>query len=404
MAAAKPLAGVRVLDFTWAWAGPHCARMMADMGAEVLRVESDQRTDHLRANGPWPGGERGGLNRSGNFNQLNRNKDSLRINLKHPRGVALALDLAAVSDVVLSNFAPGVIERLGLGYEAVKARNPGVIWAAISGFGRTGPQKGHVTFGPPMTFYSGLGAITGYGPGDSPRLLGSTYCDSVAGGHAYVAVLVALRHKRRTGEGQAIDLSMLEATLDFLPEMVLDYTVAGEVRQPRGNTDDVYSPQDTYRCAGEDEWVALTVRTEPQWQALCALLGRPDLACLSDAVARRARAAEVDAAIGAWTAGRSMVAAFHELQAAGVPAAPCYPAQGMVEDPHLNARGFWVAPPHAETGPLTLAGLAWTLSETPGAVERGAPLFGEHTRPALRRVLGLTDAELDELDAAGVLQ
>jgi benzylsuccinate CoA-transferase BbsF subunit len=418
----RPLAGVRVLDFTWAWAGPHCTRLLADMGAEVLRIESRERLDHHRHNGPWPDGVPGGPNRGGNFNQLNRNKQSITINLKHPDGVELALRLAAVCDVVVSNFAPGVMERLGLGYDAMRARNPGLIWAAVSGFGMTGPQAGHVTFGPPMTFYSGLASITGYGPGDEPRMLGSTYCDSVAGGHAAIAVLAALHHRHRSGEGQLIDVSMLEAMLCFLPEMVLDYTIEGVIRRPLGNADDVYVPQGVYPALADREqgtgnsrgvdsdpqsgdcWIALTVKDETQWQALIRVIGRPDLACLADPVARRARIGEIDEAISAWTACREQSAAFLELQQAGVPASPCHDAKGMVEDPHLNARGFWVTDPHPETGPRTIAGMAWKLSETPGGLDASAPLLGVHTRPALRRLLGLTDTALDELEAAGVLR
>ena len=421
----RPLAGVRVLDFTWAWAGPHCTRLLADMGAEVLRIESRERLDHHRHNGPWPDNIPGGPNRGGNFNQLNRNKQSVTVNLKHPGGVELALRLAEVCDVAVSNFAPGVMDRLGLGYEVMRARNPGLIWAAVSGFGLTGPQAGHVTFGPPMTFYSGLASITGYGPGDEPRMLGSTYCDSVAGGHAAIAILAALHHRRRTGIGQLIDVSMLEATLCFLPEMVLDCTVAGEIRRPQGNADDVYAPQGCYPCKagipsdppagpdsappasggpGEDEWIALTVKDESQWQSLICLLGRPDLACLTDPVTRREHSRAIDDAVTAWTRQRGMYAAFRKLQEVGVPAAPCYNAKGMVEDPHLRARGFWVTDPHPETGPRTLAGMAWKLSETPGGLDASAPLLSEHTRPALRRLLGLREPELDELEAAGVLR
>lgn len=403
MNALKPLQNVRVLDFTWAWAGPHCTRLLADMGAEILRIESRARIDNLR------GGQRAAdgvtsPNVGGNFNQLNRNKESIALNLKDPRALELALRLSEVSDIVVSNFAPGAMERLGLGYEGMRAQNPGLIWAALSGFGYSGPLRNHVTFGPPMTFYSGLASTIGYGPEDEPRMLGSTYCDSVAGGHMAVAILAALHHRRRTGEGQFIDLSMLESTLSFLPEMVLDYTVSSLVRQRMGNADVVYFPQGCYPCEGNDSWVAVTVRSSEDWRSLASVLQRPDLANLTDAVSRRRAARRIEDAITGWTVGRTSVEAFQELQRAGVPAAPCYSAKEMIEDPHLNARGFWPVVAHAEVGARPITGVVWGLSKTPGAVERSAPLLGEHTCPTLHRVLGLGQAELDRLESDGVLR
>ena len=398
-----PLQNIRVLDLTWAWAGPHATRLLGDMGADILRIESAQRLDNLRRSGPRPEGFGDSLNAGGNFNQLNRNKQSIRINLKHPDGMSLAKSLAAVSDVVVSNFAPGVMGRLGLDYETLREGNERLVWAAISGFGLTGPQSSHVTFGPPMTFYSGLASITGFGPEDEPRMLGSTYCDAVSGGHAAIAILAAVRHARRTGVGQLVDVSMLEATIGFLPEMVLDYSVTGRVRRGAGNRDDFYSPQGCYRCLGEDEWVAVTVRNEQDWSATVRLLERPELGALTTPAARRERIDEIDAALSAWAALRTAKAAAQQLQLAGVPGAQALTAQGMLEDEHFDARQFFVADHHPEVGVRKIAGLAWAMSGLPRTIRDSAPLFGQHTRSALARVLGLSDEALDDLEEKGVL-
>jgi crotonobetainyl-CoA:carnitine CoA-transferase CaiB-like acyl-CoA transferase len=186
--------------------------------------------------------------------------------------------------------------------------------------------------------------------------------------------------------------------------MVLDYTVDGNVRSPQGNRDDLFAPQNCYRCAGEDEWVAITIRTEANWKALCAILGRDDLQALNDTVARRGAQEEIDSAIGAWTAARTPWDAFTILQQAGIPAAPSSTAQAMIEDAHLGARGFWQAPNHAEVGERAIAGLAWTLTRAPAPAMRAAPLLGEDTMSTLTHVLDLDSQELAKLDESGVLQ
>lgn len=391
------LAGIRVLDFTWAWAGPHCTRLLADLGAEVIRVESAERLDVLRKSGPWPSGEPGGLHRGGNFNQINRNKRSILLNLKNKAGLELAMRLTCKVDVVVSNFAAGVMERLGLSYEALKDVNSRVVWAAVSGFGQTGPQSTHVTLGPPMTMFSGLASITGYGPGDEPRLLGSTYCDSVAGNHAAIAILAALIQRQITGAGQKIDVSMLETTVSMLPEMILRYTVDGAVMDPMGNRDEMFWPQGCYRCDGPDSWIAITIEDETHWQALCHLIGRPDLAHLNDAFARRSDADTIDGAIADWAARRSPTQAFQELQRLGIPSAPANSSRDLVNDRHLTARGFWAAVNQPDVGNRVIAGPAFRMSETPLVVHSPAPYLGEHTADVLASLLGLSDTEISSL-------
>jgi crotonobetainyl-CoA:carnitine CoA-transferase CaiB-like acyl-CoA transferase len=398
------LRGVTVLDFTWAWAGPHCTRLLADMGADVIKVESASRLDMLRRSGPWPEGEPGGTNRGGNFNQVNRGKRSISINLKSPDGLELALRLAAQVDVMVSNFAGGVMDRLGLGFEAAEARNPGIIWAAVSGFGQTGPQMSHVTFGPPMTMYSGLASVTGYGPQDAPRLLGSTYCDAVAGNHAAIGIVAALIQREVTGRGQSIDVSMLESTVCMIPEMVLDYSSLGRISHPaNGGDDPFWFPQGCYQCAGADQWIALSVTTDDLWQAFCGVMDRPELRRLATVGDRRSAATEVTAAVSDWAKPLTARGAAESLWSAGIPAAPANSAKDLVEDEHLSARGFWAAPDQPDVGRRIISGPAFQMSESRLSVQGPAPQLGQHTDEILRELLGLDGTAVAGLRASGAL-
>ena len=401
---AKPLAGVRVADFTWVWAGPFATEQLAHLGAEVIRIEARDRSCVTRLLPPFADFQPG-LNRSGYFNQYNQGKRSLSLNLKHPRGIEVAKRLIAKSDVVAENFANGVMERMGLGYEEVRRLRPDVIMVSISGYGRSGPERDFVSYGPATVPLAGFSAVTGY-KGGPPMHVGISYGDPTAGLHGALAVLAALCHRRRTGEGQFIDVSLWEAAASLLPEALLDREMNG-VEPPReGNRHGLMAPHGVFRSAGQDRWVSVAVGNHEEWRALCEVVGRPEVASdprFATVAARKQNEDELEQIVDAWTRERSPEEATRVLQAVGVAAFPTMTNQDLTEDPHLNSRGFFVDLPHPEVGVRRHAGIPWKLSRTPCAVEAPAPCFGGDNEPVLREVLGYTAAEVEALAAEGVL-
>jgi benzylsuccinate CoA-transferase BbsF subunit len=401
---AKPLSGIRVADFTWVWAGPFATEQLAHLGAEVIRIEARDRPCVTRQLPPFAEFQPG-LDRSGYFNQYNQGKRSLTLNLKHPRGVEVAKRLVSKSDVVAENFANGVMERMGLGYEEVRRLRPDVIMVSISGYGRTGPERDFVSYGPATVPLAGFSAVTGY-KGGPPMHVGISYGDPTAGLHGALAVLAALCHRRRTGEGQFIDVSLWEASATLLPEALLDREMNG-VEPPRdGNRHPYMAPHCVFRSAGEDRWVSIAVGNDEEWSALCEVLGKRELAVdprYATLAERKRNEDELEAVVGAWTATRSAEEATRVLQAAGVAAFPTMTNQDLAEDPHLNSRGFFVDVPHPEVGARHHAGIPWKLSRTPCAVDAPAPRLGEHNEPVLREILGYSAAEIESLAREGVL-
>ena len=400
----KPLDGVRVADFTWVWAGPFCTMQLAHLGAEVIRVENRARPCVTRLLPPFADFELG-PNRSGYFNQFNQGKRSLTLDLKNPRGVEIARRLIAESDVVAENFANGVMTRMGLGYDEVRRINPKAIMVSISGYGRSGPDQDFVSYGPATVPLAGFSAVTGYA-GGPPMHVGVSYGDPTAGLHGALAVLAALLHRQRTGEGQFIDVSLWEAAATLLPDAVLEYEMNGADPVRSGNRHPAYAPHGVFRCAGDDRWVSIAVATDAEWRSLCTAIGDGALAAdsrFATASGRKQHEDALEASITAWTSSRTPEDITRTLQKAGVAVFPSMTNRDLFEDPHLRSRGFFVELPHAEVGVRRHAGIPWKLSATPCAVERPAPLLGEHNDDVLRRVLRYSDAEIAELTAAGAL-
>ncbi len=401
---AKPLAGVRVADFTWVWAGPFATEQLAHLGAEVIRIEARDRPCVTRLLPPFADFQPG-ANRSGYFNQYNQGKRSITLNLKHPRGIEVAKRLITKSDVVAENFANGVMDRMGLGYEEVRRLRPDVIMVSISGYGRSGPERDFVSYGPATVPLAGFSAVTGY-KGGPPMHVGISYGDPTAGLHGAIAVLAALCHRRRTGEGQFIDVSLWEAAASLLPEALLDREMNG-IEPPRdGNRHPRMAPHGVFRSAGQDRWVSIAVGDEEEWRALCTAVGRPEIASdrrFATLAARKQNEDELEQIVEAWTRERSPEESTRALQAAGVAAFPTMTNQDLVEDPHLESRGFFVDLPHPEVGVRHHAGIPWKLSRTPCAVEAPAPCLGADNDPVLREVLGYSAAEVEALAAAGAL-
>jgi benzylsuccinate CoA-transferase BbsF subunit len=400
----KPLEGIRVADFSWVWAGPFCTLQLAHLGADVIRVETRGRPCVTRLLPPFADFEPG-LNRSGYFNQFNQGKRSLTLDLKHPGGLDIARRLIQKSDVVAENFANGVMERMGLGYQEVRRLRPDAVMVSISGYGRSGPDCDFVSYGPATVPLSGFSAVTGYA-GGPPMHIGISYGDPTAGLHGAVAVLAALCHRQRTGEGQFIDVSLWEASASLLPDALLEFEMNG-VEPPRvGNRHPRIAPHGVFRCAGEDRWVSIAVGSEAEWRALCETMGDAALAAdprFADAAARKRNEDDLEQRITAWTRGLAAEEVTQRLQGCGVAAFPAMTNQDLAEDAHLANRGFFVDLPHPEVGPRHHAGIPWKLSRTPLAVERPAPCLGEHSREVLEEVLGYSAREIDELIASGAL-
>jgi crotonobetainyl-CoA:carnitine CoA-transferase CaiB-like acyl-CoA transferase len=399
-----PLDGIRVADFTWVWAGPFCTLQLAHLGAEVIRIESAQRTCVTRLLPPFAD-NRPGVNRSGYFNQYNQGKLSLSLDLKQPDAIAVAKDLVAQCDIVCENFAAGVMDRMGLGYEVLRGLKPDIIMIALSGYGACGPQREFVSYGPAQVPLSGMSSLTGYA-GWPPMHVGISYGDPTGGLHGAVAVLAALLHRAASGEGQYIDLSQWETSVAVLGEGVLEQSMTGAAPARDGNRNRHMAPHGIFRCAGEQRWIAIAARDDTDWRRLCSAIGRRELAAdprFASLAARKANEDDLENLITAWTLTREADDAVALLQQEHVPASVVMTNRDLAEDPHLAASGFFVRLEHPEVGTKLHLGIPWRMSGTPCAVQRPAPCLGQHTDDVLRRVLGYSPERIAALRATGVL-
>lgn len=397
-----PLSDIRVADFSWVGAGSFTTKILADHGADVIKVESSARLDGIRLSPPFKDGLPG-VNRSGYFADRNTSKRSLALNLKSDEGRELALRLVSRSDIVANNFTPGVMERFGLGWDDVRGANPGLIYLAMSMQGSSGPARDHLGFGLTIGAMVGLQHLTGLAERE-PVGMGTNYPDHIPNPmHAAFAVLAALRHRRRTGEGQYIDLAQTEPTLSVLGESILEASVNGTVPGRTGNTHPRYAPHGVYACAGEDDWVALAVTSDEQWSVFAQLIGFDSPQAWARESARKASEAEIDAILAARIRRWDVEDLVVRLGEIGIPAGKVSTARDVVEDPQLLAREHWVTLDHPEMGPSLYSAPSFRLSRTPGALSRPAPCLGEHTQEICRSVLDLSEDEISELAAAGVL-
>ena len=404
-APALPLEGVRVADFSWAWAGPFAALHLAHLGADVIRIESETRMDVARRLNFQPSEMEWGPNRSGYFNQFNQGKRSVCINLSTSQGRKLARRLVEKCDVVIDNFATGVMQRLGLDYESLRAIRPDIIAASISGYGHTGPLKDYVGYGPAIGPLAGLTAATGF-PGGPPQELGISYGDPTAGITAAAAICAALVARARTGEGQGIDVSLWESMFVLTPEIWMEHALNGASPPRIGNRDPRMAPHGCFPCAGDDTWVTIACASDAEWSALCAAMDREALARdprFRNAVLRKQHEGELDAEIERWTRERDRWDVTRQLQAVGVAAFPSMSSRDLVEDRQLNTREFFTRLPHAEVGTRAHAGIPWRLHHGPNGVRAPAPLLGADTETVMTEVVGLSAADVDRLRREKVL-
>jgi len=389
------LQGLRVLDFTRVLAGPYATRMLADFGAEVIKVQSKKMAQGTESN------------TTGYFNTWNRNKLSITLNLSRPEGRELALKLVGVSDAVVENFTPRVMSNWGLDYGNLKTVRPDLIMVSMSGMGQTGPWRDFAAFGPTIQALSGITYLTSFNQ-DTPIGLGYSYADHVAGLLATLAVLAALEYRDRTGEGQYIDISEYEAMCTLLGPAIMDFTVNHHPVTPQGNGSDDTSaaPYGCYRCRGDDRWCVIAVFDEEQWRALCRILGSPlwtKEARFSSLAQRKAHAGELDELLGRWTARHTPEEIMEWLQEAGIPAGVVKDARQVAEDPQLLARDFFVQAPHPALGQTTFDSTPIRLGRTPARFRRAGPLLGQDNRYVYQELLGIEDKELAKYIEDGII-
>jgi len=401
-----PLSGIRVLDFTWAWAGPFCTMQLAHLGAEVIRIETTARPPCVTRAVPPFADDIPGPNRAGYFNQYSQGKRSVTINLARPEATDIVCGMLKHFDVVVDNFAAGIMDKLGLGYEKLRSIKPDIIMIQMSGYGQTGPFKGFVGYGPPASAASGMFHGTGY-PGGDPMEIGVSYPDPNAGIFGAFAIMAALTHRALTGEGQYIDQSQWETALVLMPEGMLEYDFNQREPVRKGNRDILMAPHNCYKALGDDEtWVAIAVGNEDEWRLLCQVIGQPQLATdprFTSAALRKQNEDALDAIITAWTSTRDRWDVARQLQAAGVAAFPSMSNKDLAEDPHLHERGFLVQLEHPEVGKRIHAGIPWRMSGTPCAVKSAAPLRGADTEYVLKTFLGYTGDRIEQLRKAEIL-
>ena len=390
----RALEGVRILDFTWVVAGPVATRILADQGAEVIKIE---RRDSLDL-----GSRRGGF--TGN---LFRGKESTVINMSDPRGREIARKLVAVTDVVIDNFSARVMHNWGMDYESLKQIKPDIIAVSMSGFGHTGPQKDYVSYGPTLQALSGYTLLMRH-QGKEPAGWGYSYADMSGGYSGALAVLMALWYRRRTGQGQFVDLSQFETISSVVGPTLLDILANKATISPFGNRSQEAPAalHGVYHCAGEDRWCAVTIFTEDEWQAFCRVIGDPAWskdARFSTLAQRLQHQDELDLHVEEWTRQYSPEEVMTKLQQVGLAAGRVANGEDMDRDPQLSARGYWAQVRTPEGDNVTLDGLPIKLSATPGYVAAPGPLLAEQTEAVLRGLLHYSDTDIAQLKAERVV-
>jgi benzylsuccinate CoA-transferase BbsF subunit len=398
-----PLRGVRVVDMTWAWAGPHGTQLLALLGADVIKVESASRLDHSRMRSLMGGVTQGGHDSSPIFNDLNLNKLSVSLDLRNEEARELLRKLVAVSDVLAQNMRPGVMERLGLSYESLCEVRPDLIMLSSSAVGSTGPEAAYAGYAPTFSSLAGIADLTGYADGPPTPLSGSV--DLRVGTAGALAVVAALYRRRRTGEGQHIDLSSTEVMSAMIGEAFLEHSMNARVPGRNGNRHDVMAPHDCYPCAGEDQWVSIAVGSDVEWQALVRAISDPalDEARFAGPAERWHEQDALDEIVSRWTSTRDAALVVEQLQAAGVPAMRVHTGDSIAEDPHVQARGLIEAVEHPVAGHRRVVGVPWRFGAGGVGIRRHGPLLGEHNHEVLGGILGLSSDEIERLVESGVV-
>ena len=408
-----PLEGIRIADCTQAWAGPHCTQHLADLGAEVIKVEPPygaHRGDRKASSGTYAEGKESGKpwNKQTVFNMLNRQKMSVSLDLTKTEGKRLLKELVKISDIVLDNYAAGVMDRLGVGYEELKKVKPDIIVASCNGWGPSGPWAKYHSYGVIQEPMSGYMAMTGYIDDEVPYRSGVDHIDPVTGMHTAGALLAAILHRDKTGEGQQINVSMLESALNFIGPTILDKTINNRSEQHKGNrhNQDAMAPHGCYRCKGEDEWITIVVGSDDEWESFRGVIGHPSWTGeerFSSLYHRLENQDDLDKLVEEWTVKQDKYETMHALQKAGVAAGAVLSIAELYTDLQLQDREFWRTVHHPEAGETTMIGPRYRMSGVPAQEFKPAPCFGEHTDYVFKELLGLSDSEVDQAIADGVI-
>lgn len=399
----KPL---RIVDLTNGWAGPLATCLLGDFGAEVIKVESPSHMDWWRGAG-LQGSDDGPklYEQSPTFNTVNRNKIGIALELTHPRGRELFKELIRASDVLVANYPPRILRKLGIDFAALSAVNPRLVMVTLPAFGNTGPESEYVGFGCTTEAMAGITGVTGY-EGGPPQMLSNAIGDPVSALNACFASLVGVFEQERRGEGVSVDLSHVEGLLPLNAEALLDYTVNGRVQEPVGNRHPTLAPHGCYPCAGDDEWVMITIASDAEWQKFCHVLGNPAWSrneSFATAAGRKTAEDELDAHIAAWTKNHEHTALMEQLQQAGVTAGAVLSGPQVMSDAQLAAREFLLAIDRAEAGTHLYPGFVPKFHPTPSEVRTPAPCFGQHNADVFGRILGLSAEDIQQLESERII-
>ncbi|MFW6126435.1 MAG: CaiB/BaiF CoA transferase family protein [Chloroflexota bacterium] len=402
----RPLEGIRVTDFCWVWAGPAGTELLAYLGAEVIRVESQDHMCSTRRRPPRRDAPPPPVNCSTTFNCLNLGKRSITVNLTQPKGIELVKRLVAVSDVVTDNYVGGMMARFGLDYPRLKEVKPDIIVISMSGWGAYGPQHAYRAYDPVFAGLSGFFDMTGYPDGPPGKVGSFGRCDLSCGNSFALSILAALIHRANTGEGQFIDLSQWEVMNCSLGDSYMDYFMNQRSPSRAGNRDSLMAPHNCYRCKGDERWVSIAVASDEEWYALCEAAGRPEWAAdlrFSTAENRHRNQQELDGLLGGWTAGYTDYEVTEVLQRAGVAAFPSLARQDLPRDPHLAERHALAEVHHPEAGTGTYLSPPWRMSDTPAEITGHAPLLGQDNEYVFCDLLGMPLEEFALLLGEGII-
>lgn len=392
-----PLSGIKILDFTRVYAGPYCTMLLADLGAETIKVEIPKIGDDSRRFLPIKNNE------SGYYMYLNRNKKGITLDLKTAKGKKIAIELARWADILVENFSPGTMDNLGLSYSNIKRINPQIIYASISGFGQTGPLRNKVAYDPVAQAMGGLMAVTGY-PDRPPVKVGSSIADANAGIHGAFGILAALYHRIKTGQGQHVDVSMMDAVFSILENHIVQYTLLGINPQRIGNDSLTSAPFGTFET--KDDYVVIATANDKLFHKLAHAMERDDLITDERFITNADRVRNYDELkpmVEEWTRQYITTEIVERLDKQKIPVAPILPIEQLVKHPQVKAREMLSEIDHPVAGKFSIPNIPIKFSETPGSIRTSSPLLGQHTDEILTTILGMTVDDVNKLRKEGVI-
>ena len=402
----RALSHLRIIDLGWVWSGPMVSQFLADFGAEVIKIEHTKRLDSSRLRGKVIKDWKKDVEISPYFHDLNRNKLSVNLNLNHPQGLELLKKLVRISHGLVQNFSLRVPKKLGIDYESLRQVKPDLVYLAMPTAGLSGPLKDIIGYAPVYTSLGGIESLVGYSDGTVTGMIMIGPGDPNAAIHGALAMLAALYHHERTGEGQFIELSQIEAITHLQGEAVAEYSMNGRVMGPQGNQHRRMAPHGIYRCTGQDQWVSIAVDTDETWRKFCELMGDSGLAGderFSSSELRLEHRAILDDIVSNWTQQYSKHKLTTMLQSKGVAAAPVLSRKEKFSDPQLKARQDFVKVIHPVLGEELLDANPWRLSATPPEIFRHAPLVGEHNDYVYGELLNMSSAQISKLKAEEII-